>query len=192
MTADVVTILKAAEAAARWHAGQRRKGAAGEPYINHPLEVARLVAEAVDGNDAGLIAAAFLHDAVEDQNIPLGLIAAMFGDDTAALVAEVTDDKSLPKAERKRLQVEKAPHKSPRAKLLKLADKISNLRALAESPPADWPLRAPARVRRLGAPRRGGPGRCVPFPTGAIRGGREEGGRGAGRLTRPVSRRLCP
>ena len=140
MTADIVTILKAAEAAARWHAGQRRKGAAGEPYINHPLEVARLVAEAVDGNDASLIAAAFLHDAVEDQNIPLGLIAAMFGDDTAALVAEVTDDKSLPKAERKRLQVEKAPHQSPRAKILKLADKTSNLRAMAESPPVDWPL----------------------------------------------------
>jgi GTP diphosphokinase / guanosine-3',5'-bis(diphosphate) 3'-diphosphatase len=140
MPADVLTILKAAEAAAKWHVGQKRKGAAAEPYINHLIEVASLVAQAQDGNDPALIAAAFLHDAVEDQNVSPATIAAMFGEDTAALVAEVTDDKSLPKAERKRLQVEKAPHKSRRAKILKLADKTSNLRAMVESPPADWPL----------------------------------------------------
>ncbi len=140
MPTELLTVLKAAEAAAHWHSSQKRKGAAGEPYINHLIEVATLVAEATNGQDPNLVAAALLHDAVEDQNIPLSQIASMFGDDVAALVGEVTDDKSLPKPERKRLQVEHAPHKSGRAKILKLADKISNVRALAASPPADWTL----------------------------------------------------
>jgi len=140
MPTKLLTVLKAAEAAAHWHSSQKRKGAAAEPYINHLIEVATLVAEATDGQDPHLVAAALLHDAVEDQNIPLSQIASMFGDDVAALVGEVTDDKSLPKLERKRLQAEHAPHKSGRAKILKLADKISNVRALAASPPADWTL----------------------------------------------------
>jgi (p)ppGpp synthase/HD superfamily hydrolase len=139
MPTELLIVLKAAEAAASWHSGQRRKGAAGEPYINHLIEVAKLVTEATDGQDPNLAAAALLHDAVEDQGIPLSRIAAMFGDDVASLVGEVTDDKSLPKHERKRLQVERAPHKSPRAKILKLADKTSNVRALTMSPP-DWTL----------------------------------------------------
>jgi guanosine-3',5'-bis(diphosphate) 3'-pyrophosphohydrolase len=139
MPTELLIVLRAAEAAADWHSSHKRKGVAGEPYINHLIEVAKLVTEATDGDDPHLTAAALLHDAVEDQNIPLSQIAAMFGDDVAALVGEVTDDKSLPKLERKRLQVEHAPHKSARAKILKLADKTSNVRALAVSPP-DWPL----------------------------------------------------
>ncbi len=138
MSEGLLLVLRAAESAAHWHAGQKRKGAAGEPYINHPIEVARLVAEATEGNDPNLIAAALLHDAAEDQHIPLAEIAVLFGDDVAALVGEVTDDKLLPKQDRKRLQVEHAPALSGRAKTLKLADKISNVRAIGASPPADW------------------------------------------------------
>jgi (p)ppGpp synthase/HD superfamily hydrolase len=140
MADDLLTVLKAADAAAQWHALQKRKGAAGEPYINHLVEVARLVAEATNGNDPNLVTAALLHDAVEDQNVSPATIAEMFGDDVAALVGEVTDDKALPKQERKRLQVENAPHKSRRAKILKLADKISNVRAIGAGPPLGWPL----------------------------------------------------
>lgn len=139
MSDGLLLVLKAAERAAHWHAGQKRKGAEAEPYINHLIEVARLAAAATGGNDPNLVAAAFLHDAVEDQNVPPAKIAAEFGADIAALVAEVTDDKSLPNAERKRLQVEHAPHLSARAKILKLADKISNVRAIGASPPAGWP-----------------------------------------------------
>jgi (p)ppGpp synthase/HD superfamily hydrolase len=139
MPDGLLTVLRAAEAAAHWHAGQKRKGAAAEPYVNHLIEVARLTAEATNGVDPNLVAAALLHDAVEDQNIPLEEIAAMFGGDVAALVAEVTDDKSLPKPERKRLQVANAPKKSNRAKILKIADKITNVRAIGASPPPDWP-----------------------------------------------------
>ena len=136
---DTLTIvLKAAERAAHWHTGQRRKGAAQEPYINHLLEVARLVAEATGGGDVNLVLAALLHDVVEDQEVSRATVAQEFGEDVAGLVMEVTDDKSLPKDERKRLQVAHAPDMSPRAALLKLADKTSNLLALAISPPADW------------------------------------------------------
>src|SRR5260370_13978937 len=88
-------ILKAADAAARWHVHQRRKGAAEEPYINHLLEVATLVAEATDGKDINLVVAALLHDAIEDCEVPREMIAEAFGEDVASLVAEVTDDKSL-------------------------------------------------------------------------------------------------
>jgi (p)ppGpp synthase/HD superfamily hydrolase len=133
-------ILKAAAAAARWHAMQKRKGTAGEPYINHLLEVAELVNEATGGKDPNLVIAALLHDAIEDQGIDRGTIAARFGEDVAALVEEVTDDKSLPQEVRKRRQVEEAAGKSHRAKILKLADKISNVTAIGADPPADWPI----------------------------------------------------
>src|SRR6516165_3339329 len=136
----LVTVLRAADAAARWHVNQRRRGAAQEPYVTHMLEVAMLVAEATDGADPNLIVAALLHDTIEDQGVTREQIAAQFNDDVADLVVEVTDDKKLPKAERKRLQIEHAPNLTPRAKILKLADKISNLRSLATSPPADWPM----------------------------------------------------
>jgi (p)ppGpp synthase/HD superfamily hydrolase len=133
-----ITVLHAAETAARWHVHQRRKGEAGEPYINHLLEVALLVAQATHGQDFNLVIAALLHDVIEDCEIPASAIAAEFGADVAGLVAEVTDDKSLPKLERKRLQIDHAAHASPRAKILKLADKISNLRAMQASPPKGW------------------------------------------------------
>jgi GTP diphosphokinase / guanosine-3',5'-bis(diphosphate) 3'-diphosphatase len=111
-----VSVLRAADAAARWHVHQRRKGAAQEPYINHLLEVAGLVAEATHGEDADLVIAALLHDAIEDQEVPSELITKEFGSKVAALVQEVTDDKSLDKAERKRLQIEKAAGKERASK----------------------------------------------------------------------------
>ena len=138
MMNGLIAVTTAAARAAHWHAAQRRKGAAAEPYVNHLLEVASLVATATGGDDVNLAIAALLHDAVEDQAVTRAMIAAEFGEDVAALVMEVTDDKALPKARRKALQVEHASHKSPRAALLKMADKTSNLMALASSPPADW------------------------------------------------------
>ena len=134
-------VLKAADTAAKWHVHQRRKGPAKEPFINHPLEVATLVADATGGTDTNLVIAALLHDAIEDCEVPRELIAETFGDDVAALIEEVTDDKSLPKQVRKDEQVKTASNKSRRAKLLKLADKTSNLRAVAMSPPANWSIK---------------------------------------------------
>lgn len=134
----VVDLARAFDFAARKHRDQRRKGAAGEPYVNHPAEVARLLAEATRGEDPACVLAGLLHDTIEDTETTREELVREFGEEVAALVAEVTDDKSLPKAERKRLQVEKAPAKSPRAKRIKLADKTSNLRSIVTSPPADW------------------------------------------------------
>ena len=131
-------LLEAVEYAAHVHAGQTRKGAAKEPYVTHVVDVARRVAT-VAPEDEVLLLAALLHDAVEDTEATREAVAGRFGEEVAALVMEVTDDKSLPKQERKRLQVVEAPGKSRRAKLIKLADKTSNLTALADSPPPDWP-----------------------------------------------------
>lgn len=138
MPHDEFAILDAALFAAEKHANQRRKGAGGEPYINHLLEVAALVASALTAPDPNLIVAALLHDTIEDVEVTKEELAQRFGEDVAGLVMEVTDDKSLPKAERKRLQVETASKKSVRAQVIKLADKISNLRSILSRPPADW------------------------------------------------------
>jgi (p)ppGpp synthase/HD superfamily hydrolase len=135
---DWIAVLRAADAAARWHIHQRRKGSAQEPYINHLLEVANLVTAATNGTDPNVVIAALLHDAIEDQGRAAETIASEFGQNVADIVMEVTDDKSLPKAERKRRQVESASKKSREAKLIKLADKTSNVRAVANSPAPDW------------------------------------------------------
>jgi (p)ppGpp synthase/HD superfamily hydrolase len=138
---DLVSVMRAADCAAKWHVHQRRKGSAQEPYVNHLLEVASLVTEATNGTDTNATIAALLHDAIEDQDVTTEMIASEFGQHVADIVMEVTDDKSLLKAERKCLQVENARKKSRRAKLIKLADKTSNVRAVTNSPAVGWPVK---------------------------------------------------
>ena len=138
MNSDLVHLARAADYAARQHLAQRRKGERAEPYINHLTEVAALLAEATDGDDVVLVMGGLLHDTLEDTDSTYEDLVQRFGPEVAALVAEVTDDKSLKKEERKRLQVEKAAGKSERARMLKIADKTSNLRSLIESPPQGW------------------------------------------------------
>jgi (p)ppGpp synthase/HD superfamily hydrolase len=135
---EVLLLTRAFAFAAEKHTGQKRKGENGEPYVNHLAEVAHLLAVAVEGRDANLIAAGLLHDTLEDTRTTHAELVAAFNEDIANLVGEVTDDKSLPKQERKRLQVEHAPSRTDRAKMLKLADKTSNLRGIVASPPAGW------------------------------------------------------
>jgi (p)ppGpp synthase/HD superfamily hydrolase len=134
----LLQFARALDFAARKHADQRRKGPQAEPYLNHLAEVARLVADATDGADTVAVLAALLHDTLEDTDTTHADLEAHFGLEVASVVAEVTDDKSLPKAERKRRQVENAPGRSHRGRLVKLADKTSNLRSLAISPPVGW------------------------------------------------------
>jgi (p)ppGpp synthase/HD superfamily hydrolase len=134
----VPLVLEAACFAAQRHANQRRKGMDHEPYINHLLEVGALLAQATNPPDVNLVIAGLLHDVVEDTATTREEVADRFGEDVATLVMEVTDDKTLPKHIRKDLQIQSAPEKSPRAQKLKAADKISNLRSLIVSPPADW------------------------------------------------------
>lgn len=134
----VQRILAAARFAAEKHAEQKRKGDAAEPYINHLIEVAELIAASSDVLDPNLLMAAFLHDTVEDTGVTPAELEEKFGADVAGLVLEVTDDKFQPKQVRKSLQVLNAHKKSPRAQTLKLADKISNLRSILSSPPRDW------------------------------------------------------
>jgi guanosine-3',5'-bis(diphosphate) 3'-pyrophosphohydrolase len=136
---DIALVLKAAQFAAEKHRGQRRKDADASPYINHPLALANVLATEAGEQDPILLCAALLHDTIEDTETTQDELTAHFGTEIAGVVAEVTDDKGLPKAERKRLQIEHAAHASHRAKMVKLADKISNLRDILASPPADWP-----------------------------------------------------
>jgi guanosine-3',5'-bis(diphosphate) 3'-pyrophosphohydrolase len=132
-------ILEAAAFAAEKHRTQRRKDASASPYINHPLACAALLANEGAVSDTHVLAAALLHDTIEDTETTAAELESAFGPAIAKLVLEVTDDKSLPKAERKQLQVDHAPHASPQARLVKLADKICNLRDILASPPAGWP-----------------------------------------------------
>jgi len=134
-------ILKATAFAAEKHINQRRKNAAAGPYINHPVEVAWHLSSVGGVTDEDILIAALLHDTVEDTDTTREEIAGLFGDNVASLVMECTDDKTLPKMERKRLQIVNAPHKSPGAKQIKIADKTCNLRTLVEDPPAAWSLR---------------------------------------------------
>jgi guanosine-3',5'-bis(diphosphate) 3'-pyrophosphohydrolase len=133
-------LIEAASFAAQRHTGHHRKGEAKEPYINHPLEVANLLANVGGVDDIDVLIAGILHDTVEDVGVKKEEIIDRFGDRVSGFVMEVTDDKGLPKQERKRLQVEHAPHLSPEAKQIKLADKISNITDITKSPPADWSL----------------------------------------------------
>jgi guanosine-3',5'-bis(diphosphate) 3'-pyrophosphohydrolase len=136
--APVQRIFRAAMFAAEKHAAQKRKGAAAEPYINHLLEVAQLISDSSEQLDTNLVIAGLLHDTIEDTGTTAEELEKAFGNDVTELVLELTDDKSLPKNVRKSLQVQDAAHKSVRAQIIKLADKISNLRSLLTSPPTSW------------------------------------------------------
>ena len=140
MTMAIPALIEATLFAARKHRGQKRKDAEGTPYINHPIHVVHLLANVGGITDIETLQAGMLHDTVEDTDATAEEIEALFGRTVRDLVMEVTDDKSLEKAERKRLQIEKAPNLSPRAKLIKLADKIANLSDMIVSPPVGWSL----------------------------------------------------
>lgn len=129
-------VCEAAQLAARRHTGQKRKGRGDEPYLNHLAEVANLLSAATDGEDAELVAAGWLHDTLEDTRTTRKELAQRFGLRVATLVEECTDDMSLPKSERRRLQIVDCLHKSDSAKLIKTADKISNIRGRLFSDPS--------------------------------------------------------
>jgi GTP diphosphokinase / guanosine-3',5'-bis(diphosphate) 3'-diphosphatase len=133
-------VLHAAAFAAAKHRDQRRKDREASPYINHPISLACILAKEAGISDPIVLSAALLHDTIEDTDATIQELECEFGEVVASVVMEVTDDKSLPKHVRKRLQVEHAATISDRAKLVKLADKICNLRDMASSPPADWSI----------------------------------------------------
>jgi GTP diphosphokinase / guanosine-3',5'-bis(diphosphate) 3'-diphosphatase len=137
---DLNLLMKALSFAARKHRKQLRKGSEPIPYINHPIAVAELIIRTGKIRDGDTIAAALLHDTVEDTETTFEELEAEFGPVIAKLVAEVTDNKKLAKEERKRLQVEHASSLSARARIIKLADKTCNLRDVVQDPPAGWKL----------------------------------------------------
>ena len=133
-------LLEALHFAATKHRDQRRKDVAESPYINHPIRVAQLLASEGGVTDLVTLQGAILHDTVEDTETTPEELEAVFGPEVQQVVAEVTDDKSLPKGDRKRLQIEHAPHLSHRAQQIKIADKTANVEDITTSPPANWSL----------------------------------------------------
>jgi len=138
--AGIAKVLAAAQFAAFKHREQRRKGVRGSPYINHPLAVASTLATEAGVEDVDVLAAAILHDTIEDTNTTEAELEREFGPEVASIVVEVTDEKTQSKALRKRMQIAHAPHLSRQAKLVKLADKIVNLRDIVARPP-HWDLK---------------------------------------------------
>ena len=138
--AHTAILLQAIEFASRKHSTQRRKDAGASPYINHPIAVTHLLADTGGVTDLVTLVAAVLHDTIEDTETTASELEEHFGPAVREVVEEMTDDKALHKSVRKRLQVEHAPHLSPRAKAIKLADKIANVRDVTEYPPAHWDL----------------------------------------------------
>ncbi|MEO7337706.1 MAG: HD domain-containing protein, partial [Caldimonas sp.] len=139
MTEHYADLLSAISFAAGKHRNQRRKDVEAGPYINHPLELAHVLATEGGVTDVETLIAAVLHDTVEDTQTTYDELVQHFGRTVADVVQEVTDDKNLLKEQRKERQVEHAPHLSERAALVKLADKTCNLRDVANNPPAGWP-----------------------------------------------------
>jgi guanosine-3',5'-bis(diphosphate) 3'-pyrophosphohydrolase len=140
---DLARLLAAVNYSASQHRAQRRKGATASPYVNHPIEVAHELTGVGGIDDVEVLMAAVLHDTVEDTGTSPAQLEELFGVAVRRLVEEVTDDRSLPKPERKRLQIEHTAGMSRGAKLIKLGDKICNVREVQCDPPADW---SPART----------------------------------------------
>ncbi len=140
MKGELALLLKALAFAAHKHRDQRRKDASASPYINHPIALADVLVNEGGVTDVEVLCAALLHDTVEDTATTHEELADAFGSRIARIVAEVTDDPDLAKEERKRLQIEHAARLSAEAKLVKLADKICNVRDVASHPPAHWDL----------------------------------------------------
>ena len=134
-------IIAALAFAAHKHRDQRRKDVAGSPYINHPIALTHVLVNEAAVDDERVLIAAILHDTIEDTETTEQELVDEFGREIAGIVMEVSDDKTLDKDERKRLQIEHAAHISHCAKLVKLADKICNLRDMAAAPPAGWSRR---------------------------------------------------
>lgn len=140
MNSNVDKILNAVSFAAEKHKSQRRKGTESAPYINHPIAVAKLITNIGKVYDLDVIQAAILHDTIEDTETTQEELIGLFGKDVTAYVIEMTDDKTIPKSDRKRLQILNAPHKSPGAKLIKICDKICNITDVTNDPPTHWDL----------------------------------------------------
>ncbi len=139
MPTHMEIVLRAAAFAAEKHRNQRRKDEEASPYINHPIQLAYILVQA-EIVDPAVLAAALLHDTIEDTNTTLDELEIVFGYEIANIVAECTDDKRQSKPERKQAQIDHAAGLSAKAKLVKLADKIANVSDINGAPPAGWSL----------------------------------------------------
>lgn len=137
-TTDTAALLKAIAFAADKHRQQRRKGLDSDPYINHPIAVANILANIGNITELPILLAAVLHDTIEDTDTGQEEILQLFGIQVLNLVLEVTDNPHLSKPARKQLQIQNLPDMSTGAKCIRLADKISNMLDITFHPPLNW------------------------------------------------------
>lgn len=137
---DISVLVKAIHFAANKHRHQRRKDRDATPYVNHPITLAHILVNEAGLTDVITICSALLHDTIEDTDTTEAEIREEFGQEVSQVVMEVTDDKDLAKQQRKQAQIDHAPQLSSRARAVKLADKIANLRDVEADPPLDWSL----------------------------------------------------
>lgn len=135
---EIQLLVRAIAFASEKHKAQKRKDISKTPYINHPIDLLEVLACEGNVTDIPTLCAAALHDTIEDTQTTAEELKSIFGDKITAIVLDLTDDKSLPKLERKEKQIEHAPHCLPEAKVVKIADKICNLRNILEMPPKNW------------------------------------------------------
>lgn len=135
---EIQLLVRAITFASEKHSSQRRKDAEKSPYINHPIALVNVLANEGDITNIETLCAAALHDTIEDTATTADELKTIFGKKITAIVLELTDDKSLAKDVRKEKQIYHAPHCSQEAKMVKLADKICNLRNIITAPPTDW------------------------------------------------------
>ncbi|MBL9166782.1 MAG: bifunctional (p)ppGpp synthetase/guanosine-3',5'-bis(diphosphate) 3'-pyrophosphohydrolase [Verrucomicrobiales bacterium] len=140
MNTDIASLLAAIQLAASLHSTQRRKNAAATPYINHPIAVAEILARVGGVSELAVLQAAILHDTLEDTTVTREELSHRFGESVCRLVEEVTDDRTLSQVDRKRRQIEHAPHLSRPAQCIKVADKICNVSDLSSDEPPSWSL----------------------------------------------------
>ncbi|GMR06035.1 MAG: HD domain-containing protein [Gammaproteobacteria bacterium] len=133
-------LIKAIAFAADKHRDQRRKDVCASPYINHPIQLVDVLCNEAGVSDVNVLCAAALHDTLEDTKTTAAELTQYFGQQICTIVLEMSDDCNLCKTERKKEQIRHAPELCDEAKLVKLADKICNLRDVADNPPVGWGL----------------------------------------------------
>jgi guanosine-3',5'-bis(diphosphate) 3'-pyrophosphohydrolase len=138
---ELLGMLDALAYSAARHRHQRRKGRLASPYINHPIEVALIIAREGGVTTAPVLTAALLHDTIEDTDTTAAELAERFGAEVASIVLEVSDEPALPKAEQRRRQEAGAADLSHGARIIRIADKVANVRDLVDDPPSTWGVR---------------------------------------------------
>jgi len=135
---DAEAVLGAAIFATEKHKSQVRSNEKKTPYIIHPIEVADLVMKIGHVYDKDVLITALLHDVMDDTQTTYEQITSLYGTKVSSYLEEMTSKQGLSLKEQKKQQIMQAFRQNPSVAIIKLSDKLSNLKTLATSPPPSW------------------------------------------------------